>query len=113
MQAEEVDVMTAEDPFGVKWAHLPRRSSSHPFLGSIERFRGGNHRDAHSFSQFQNTALLLSSTAVLTAHDAFIGHRPLWFRCAQTLTDLYGLRAKLDYRTSGVEGLSAEETDHS
>jgi hypothetical protein len=46
----------------------------------------------------RNIALVLSATVtVLTGFDTFFNHRALWVRYTQTVTQLLGLQARLDY----------------
>jgi uncharacterized protein DUF4231 len=52
----------------------------------------------------RNVALILSATVtLLTGFDTFFNHRALWVRYTQTVTQFFGLQARLDYLTA-VEG---------
>ena len=60
----------------------------------------------------KNVALVLSAFVTLFgAWDAFFNHRALWIRYTKTLTELVGIKAELEYLSSGNEGLKEEEID--
>lgn len=59
----------------------------------------------------RNIALILSATVtVLTGFDTFFNHRALWVRYTQTVTQLLGLQARLDYLTA-AEALQVPEAE--
>ena len=60
----------------------------------------------------RNVALVLSATVtVLTGFDTFFNHRALWVRYTQTVTQLLGLQARLDYLTATAGEVPEAEVD--
>lgn len=59
----------------------------------------------------RNIALVLSATVtLLTGFETFFNHRALWVRYTQTVTQLLGVQARLNYLTT-AESREVLETD--
>jgi hypothetical protein len=59
----------------------------------------------------RNIALILSATVtLLTGFDTFFNHRALWVRYTQTVSQLLGVQARLDYHTA-AETQEVPETE--